>query len=296
MSVLYKIFEANGEISVQPLGALDFNAKYYPIARELTASVTNVDRINIQESAGSLLFKNIRYDSFVQKDGITTYGATAALVSSALNAIFTQKNFNEFIVKDNSADNSGTTKIRHKVSATGADRDEAGTLELGIGEASIGFYESYLKVSTDTVISGASKATSFGRFELQLQNQVSVQSVMDIAMGNVTQGAIGDFNFASLDISHSATLSNGQVEVDFSTTPIESKEFTILDSSVTLTSNISAAVAYEAPTGKELDEIEMDNLQIRCGQPSAGSFKMFINAADGSYLADKFKINYIITL
>jgi hypothetical protein len=215
MSVLYKIFEANGEISVQPLGALDFNAKFYPIARELTASVTNVDRINIQESEGSLLFKNIRYDSFVQKDGITTYGATAALVSSALNAIFTQKDIGDFLVKDNSADNSGTTKIRHKVSVAGADRDEAGTLELGIGEASIGFYESYLKVSTDTVISGASKATSFGRFELQLQNQVSVQSVMDIAMGNVTQGAIGDFNFASLDISGLVTFSGSTLGISY---------------------------------------------------------------------------------
>ena len=61
------------------------------------------------------------------------------------------------------------------------------------------------------------------------------------------------------------------------------------------TSNITASLAYEAPTDKDLDEIEMDALFIICGQAEAGSFKIFIKAIDGSYLADKFKINYLIT-
>jgi hypothetical protein len=91
------------------------------------------------------------------------------------------------------------------------------------------------------------------------------------------------------------TSSNTQVEIDFGALPIASKEFTIVDSSINSTSNIIATVAYDAPTGKDLDEVTMDNLQLRCGQSSSGSFKMFINTADGSYLADKYKINYTVT-
>ena len=84
-----------------------------------------------------------------------------------------------------------------------------------------------------------------------------------------------------------------QIEVDFGTTPIPNKIFTITDAGVSATSQLLAQTAYEAPTGKDLDEIEMDNLQIRC-KPAAGSFDMYIEAADSSYLADTFKINYLI--
>ena len=96
--------------------------------------------------------------------------------------------------------------------------------------------------------------------------------------------------------SGGSSVSMTQVEVDFGDLPVSSQEFTISDATAVSTSNISAAVAYEAPTGKQLDEVTMDNLQIRCGQPSAGSFKMFIDTAGGSYLAGYFKINYTITL
>jgi len=36
----------------------------------------------------------------------------------------------------------------------------------------------------------------------------------------------------------------------------------------------------------------MDDLNIICGVAALGSFKMFVKAVDGSYLHDKFKINY----
>tara|TARA_R110000796_G_scaffold127395_3_gene242706 strand:+ start:187 stop:567 length:381 start_codon:yes stop_codon:yes gene_type:complete len=91
------------------------------------------------------------------------------------------------------------------------------------------------------------------------------------------------------------TSPTAQVEIDFGALPVSSKEFTVLDVNANSASNITAAVAYEAPTDKDLDEVEMDALYIICGQAEAGSFKIFIEAIDGSYLADKFKINYLIT-
>lgn len=82
-------------------------------------------------------------------------------------------------------------------------------------------------------------------------------------------------------------------EVDFGSTPVASGTFTITNASVTTSSVIVATLQYAAPTGKDLDEIEMDNLIIKCGNGS-GQFDMYIETADGSYLHDKFKINYIV--
>jgi hypothetical protein len=84
-----------------------------------------------------------------------------------------------------------------------------------------------------------------------------------------------------------------QTEIDFGVVPISEKEFIIIDSDVSATSQIIAQMAYEATSIKELDETEMDDLQIRC-KSEAGQFKMFIRSADGSYLHDTFKINYLI--
>lgn len=86
-----------------------------------------------------------------------------------------------------------------------------------------------------------------------------------------------------------------QTEVDFGALPVANATFTVIDRDITPNSNIVATVAYEAPTGKDLDEVTMDNLQIRAGQATNGSFQMYIETADGSYLADNFKINYTIS-
>jgi hypothetical protein len=84
-----------------------------------------------------------------------------------------------------------------------------------------------------------------------------------------------------------------QVEIDLGATPVANATIVVTDTRVTVNSHVTAQVAYEAPTGKDLDEIEMDNLIIRC-QPGVGQFIMYITTTDGSYLADKFKINYLI--
>ncbi len=84
-----------------------------------------------------------------------------------------------------------------------------------------------------------------------------------------------------------------QIEIDFGTTPISENIFTVTDADISVGSQLIGQLAYEAPTGKDLDEIEMDDLLIKC-QPGSGQFVMFIRSIDGSYLADKFKINYLI--
>ena len=81
-----------------------------------------------------------------------------------------------------------------------------------------------------------------------------------------------------------------QTEIDFGTIPIYEKEFTIVDTDISAASNIIAQLAYVAPTEKELDELEFDNLDFRCA-PGAGSFTLYVRSLEG-LVADKFKVNY----
>jgi hypothetical protein len=92
--------------------------------------------------------------------------------------------------------------------------------------------------------------------------------------------------------SSTGTVNVKQTEVDFGTTPLAETEFTVTDSEVTASSQIIGTIAYEAPTGKDLDELEMDAIDLRFA-PGAGSFIVRVKGLDG-YLHDKFKINYLI--
>lgn len=83
-----------------------------------------------------------------------------------------------------------------------------------------------------------------------------------------------------------------QTEIDFGSTPVSEASFTITDADVVSTHQILASVAYEAPTSKDLDELDMDGLDLKCGAGS-GQFTLYARGLDG-YIADKFKINYIL--
>lgn len=117
---------------------------------------------------------------------------------------------------------------------------------------------------------------------------------------NVTMTIADDAGGEEVDITINAAAGGGsftvtQVEVDFGATPVADAIFVITNGSVTASSKIIASVAYDAPTGKDLDELECDDLVIKAGNCSTGQFEMYIHAADGSYLHDKFKINYSFT-
>src|SRR5258705_13081991 len=83
-----------------------------------------------------------------------------------------------------------------------------------------------------------------------------------------------------------------QTEIDFGTTPIAEASFTIIDTDVLTNSMIIGTVAYEEPTGKDLDELEMDGLDLKF-IPGSGQFLLYAIGQD-VYIADIFKINYLI--
>lgn len=79
-------------------------------------------------------------------------------------------------------------------------------------------------------------------------------------------------------------------EIDFGTTPVAEASFLITDATVTALSRIIGGVAYVAPTGKDLDELEMDGLDLKFA-PGVGQFTVYARGLDG-YLADKFVLYY----
>ncbi len=89
-----------------------------------------------------------------------------------------------------------------------------------------------------------------------------------------------------------ATINIKQTEIDFGSTPVAEASFIITDASVLVTSQLIGNVAYEAPTDKDLDELEMDGLDLKFA-PGSGQFTLYARGLDG-YIADKFKINYLV--
>ena len=83
-----------------------------------------------------------------------------------------------------------------------------------------------------------------------------------------------------------------QTEVDFGTSGVSESSFVVTDADVSAATKITAEMSYEAPTGKDLDELEMDTFNIMCSA-NTGSFNMYIKSLEGT-VADKFKINYIL--
>lgn len=83
-----------------------------------------------------------------------------------------------------------------------------------------------------------------------------------------------------------------QTEIDFGATPVSEASFTVTDSEVSAGSQLIGFVAYEAPTGKDLDELEMDAIDLKFA-PGSGEFTVYARGMDGD-IADKFKINYLI--
>ena len=91
----------------------------------------------------------------------------------------------------------------------------------------------------------------------------------------------------------SALSKTKQTEIDFGALPVAEGSFVVVDADVTVTSHIVGEIAYDAPTGKDLDEITMDPMVIACGQAAAGSFTIYALPLLG-YVADKFKVSYVV--
>lgn len=209
------------------------------------------------------------------------------------------------------------TNANHTGDATGATALTLATVNSNIGSFGSATQAPVVTVNAKGLVTAATN-TTIQIAESQVTNLTSdlalkaplisptlVTPILGVATATTINGAIlsnalgttvflrGDGTYATPP-GGSGTFTITQIEVDFGVTPISENIFTISDGIVTSSSKIIANLAYDIPTGKDLDELEMDCLDIKCGNASTGQFQMFIKASDGSYLHDKFKINYTI--
>ena len=87
-----------------------------------------------------------------------------------------------------------------------------------------------------------------------------------------------------------ASVAITEAEIDVGATPVSEATISVTDAGISTSSKIIGGLAYIAPTGKDLDELEMDALDIKF-EPATGSMNVIIKGLEG-YIADKFKIWY----
>jgi hypothetical protein len=92
-------------------------------------------------------------------------------------------------------------------------------------------------------------------------------------------------------------LPTRQITVDFGPLPLPEQEFIIIDPDVTPTARILAQVDLEPAAGKDADEPGMEQCFVQVGVDNiaSGTFTLHIRAVDGSYLHDKFLVNYQVS-
>lgn len=99
----------------------------------------------------------------------------------------------------------------------------------------------------------------------------------------------GDLQFYS---ESSGSTNIKQTEIDFGSVPISEASFIVVDSDVISSSKLIGNIAYEAPTGKDIDELDMDIIDLKFTS-GLGQFTVYVKGLEG-YLHDKFKINYLV--
>lgn len=102
----------------------------------------------------------------------------------------------------------------------------------------------------------------------------------------------GSSVLGSGDLTVSSAASIPQTEIDFGSTPVYEKSFTVTDANVGVGSKLIGGIAYVAPTGRDLDEVEMEPFNVRFA-PGDGSFTVWAQALEGP-VVDKYKLNYQI--
>lgn len=210
-----KVYSKGGLVILKPDGDL---AYVYDAGDVLSASNNSTisTGIDITDTTTSqVIFSAVDYRAIEDESGTDLNSSRAAVVTD-LNAIFEKKILDDFVVKDENSDNSGTTKIRHKAGTAGADRDVGGTLELDTHAASIGLYGSYLKITEDDLSNTTGKTAAYGRLQVYLENADTPVEVLDMAMSSLVQAPVVDLNTSSLDVSGDVTFSSAAGTVTFS--------------------------------------------------------------------------------
>lgn len=87
-----------------------------------------------------------------------------------------------------------------------------------------------------------------------------------------------------------ASVAITEAEIDVGATPVAEASISVTDAGVSTSSKIIGGIAYKAPTGKELDELE-EPLEVKF-EPLTGTFNVHIKGLEG-YISDTFVVWYL---
>lgn len=90
----------------------------------------------------------------------------------------------------------------------------------------------------------------------------------------------------------SIAFSSYELELDFGNTPVDAKYFSFSVPGMSKKALISCQTAYDAPTGKDLDELTCDVLSYCC-QAMDEAFSIYAHSLTGRVVG-KFKVNLSI--
>jgi hypothetical protein len=164
---------------------------------------------------------------------------------------------------------------------------------IGEKENSYLWTQWYLKLQQLLSTSGS---ISWALIDTAGSNLTDIATRDHASLQNMQGGASGERYH--LTAAEYAALGGGagadvkQTEVDFGSTGVDEASFTVADAAVTALSHLLATTAYVAPTGKDLDELDMDSLEIKIA-PGIGQFTMYIKSLEGP-VHGNFKINYLV--
>lgn len=94
-----------------------------------------------------------------------------------------------------------------------------------------------------------------------------------------------------LDDTGGGSLTVAETEIDFGTTPVRAKRFTITDAGVSGTSKILVNPSGNIATGRGMDDWEWDTIQF-AAKPNTGNFTLYAKASGG--IGGKRKIFYTV--
>ncbi len=270
--------------------------EFVPVASGGSVPPLTPDRIVLTDSAGNLITDNrIKYnptngnfvvgelDGVLPTDEINTIHIFGETSSPAL-----------FLWAFGNSISPFTTGARYRGTESSPAALEAGDILYrfrgrGYDGTSLSNTQAEFILRTNEVWSGSGHGT---RAEVWITPDETTAMVEALRVGAGFIDIPSGYTYNIGGIPHTHGGGGGLTEVDFGTANVVEATFTITDASVTASSVILAQVAYVAPTGKDLDEVTMDNFDIII-TPGAGQFTARMSCLSGT-VTGKFKLHYMV--
>jgi hypothetical protein len=178
--------------------------------------------------------------------------------------------------------NTSATAVTLAAETVGSGADD---IDVVLSPAGVGL----AKVGANTIATLANRLEQFAAATdvTTLDASTSAHGLMQKYPGGTATFLRSDGAFAA----PTAAASISQTEIDFGADGVSEASFVITDAAVSAASKLIGTVAYVAPTGKDLDELEMDQLDLKFA-PGSGAFTLYATALNECLVHGAFKINY----